>query len=61
MRAIEAKIGEKACLRAWNEHMSDDDFEVFWKAHEAGEGTPEDEEYEKLLQKRVDDDEKMRG
>ena len=61
MRAIEKKIGERACLRAWNEHMSDEDFEVFWKAHEAGEGTPEDEEYEKLLERRVKDDELMRG
>lgn len=61
MRAIEAKIGEKACLRAWNEAMSDEDFEVFWKAREAGEGSPEDAEYEKLLEKRVADDEHMRG
>ena len=41
--------------------MSDEAFEVFWKAHEAGEGTPEDEEYEKQLEKRVRDDELMRG
>lgn len=61
MQAIEAKIGEKACLRAHNEHMSDEDFEVFWRAKEHGEGSPEDAEYEKRLQKRVDDDEHMRG
>lgn len=61
MRAIEKKIGERACLRAWNEHMSDEDFEIFWKAHEAGEGSVADMEYEQLLQKRVDDDENMRG
>ncbi len=61
MDAIQRKIGERACLRAWNEHMSDEDFEVFWKAHEAGEGTTEDAEYEKLLEKRVADDEAMRG
>jgi len=59
MEWIEGKIGEKACLRAWNEEMSDEDFEIFWKAHEAGEGTPEDAAYEKRLEKRVEDDEKM--
>lgn len=61
MRAIEAKIGERACLRAWNEHMSDEDFEIFWKAHEAGEGSMADQEYERRLQQRVDDEENGRG
>lgn len=61
MRAIEKKIGERACLRAWNEEMSDEDFEIFWRAHEAGEGSIEDEIYEKRLQQRVDDDEAGRG
>ena len=60
MEWISDRVGEKACLRAWNGQMTDADFEIFWRAEHEGDVEAQ-KLYEERLKRVVEDDENERG